>query len=558
MPFIQTVESAITQIPMVEQFFLNSLGLLGILALIPLAIFYLVKPEPEEQVMPSIRFFGADKDSGKLKNALRTFSRNLLLLLQILAVLGFTAALAQPYVTAYENPERTVVIFDRSASMAGSLDEARRFVENHLGEKNTLIVVGSESSVKAVRASASEVMDTIEGIELHDTETDLVSALRSARNYPGRVVIASDMGHTAGRANLEGAVRALSSRPVDIQQINSGNSWGITDIEVNRNTTVIGIRNFREKAVQLTVEKGEKERKIRLSPGETVYRSFENKEGENTVKLPEDEMEADNVAYYVVPGVKEIHLNVLGPGNPFFATAIDLIDGVSFTNRTRETDVYVLNSRLESEEMLEKVEKHVRSGGSAIVFGKSRVLSRVMGFNTNITERHRSVRLNYPNRISVGATRVVTRGLKEGKSLSSPEDAVKILEYGKGRILLYGLAGERFRNNIMYPVFWKHVIRRIEDSPSIEELNIQTGEKIDTGRKQVEINRTGFHTYGGRTYAANLVSVDESTPSDKSYEINNGGEELQKVKKDLRKHAISMLLVLILVELGYLWYRGDL
>ncbi|MFB6215450.1 MAG: BatA domain-containing protein, partial [Candidatus Aenigmatarchaeota archaeon] len=76
-----------------SKYFLQPEGLLALAALIPLLIFYLIQKKPEQQIMPSMMFFMRDKKSGKARQAFRTLLRNWLLLLHILLIAGFAAAI---------------------------------------------------------------------------------------------------------------------------------------------------------------------------------------------------------------------------------------------------------------------------------------------------------------------------------------------------------------------------------------------------------------------------------------------------------------------------------
>jgi hypothetical protein len=567
MALLQTLQSAITSIPIVEQYFLNPLGLLGLLALIPLAIFYLVKPKPEQKVMPSMRFFHEEDGSSQLRSALRTILRNLTLLLQILIVLGFAAALAQPFTTVLEQPENSVIILDRSASMQNDFNEAKKFVKSRLGEKNTLIVADSDVEVKAEKAPPARIKEILKRVEPADTETDVASAIDTARGYRGRLVIASNLDQTSDSRDISQLLTSQSTRPVDVLETSETNKWGITGLEIGDNSTEVEITSFMEGKSTLEVKKDREVREISLQADETIRISFQNQKGRNRINLPEDGLEVDNTAYYVIPETKGRKIRYLGPENRYFSKAIDLASGLAVSGDSADdTDIYILGGETEKGE-LENIASEVEEGASAVVLKDSRGLRDVFGFDTSYEAKNFSVRLNYPQRIDVGRTEVLDRGLESGTSLSKPDHAVKIHDYGEGKILAYNLDESEFRYSFLYPVFWKSALMRVSDVPTSEELNLETGETLTAGTletpsgqsysDEAEVNETGFYSSGETVYASNLLSEDESSQDGENYDTPNQ-RKLQKSSQSVQSLAVMLLVVLISTELTYLWYRGDI
>ena len=79
-----------------SNYFLEPTGFLALAALIPLIIFYLVKPKPDEKMMPSIRFFMQDRKEGKVKQDSSKILQKLMLIYHILVVATVAAAIANP------------------------------------------------------------------------------------------------------------------------------------------------------------------------------------------------------------------------------------------------------------------------------------------------------------------------------------------------------------------------------------------------------------------------------------------------------------------------------
>lgn len=570
MPVAQMIESAITQVPMIEQFFLSPVGLLGLLALIPLALFYLVKPKPEEKVMPSMRFFQQQEGRDKLRQSLRKILRNLVLLLHIVTVIVFALAFAQPFVNSFEQPEKSVIVLDTSASMQDNMQEAENFIEQHLGQQNTLILADSDTHVKLEKASPSKVRQVLERVKAVETQTDIVSGLETARSYEGRLVVASDLDQTVDDRKITELLQTQAERPVSIMQIDEKNKWGITELRIRENRTEATIQNFAETQKTISVTKNGNTRKTTLDPGESAVADFDNKPGKNTIKLPADEMKADNTANYIVPDTEKTSIAYLGAQNSYLSTAIRLIKNTELLigqGALENSDVVVLTGEISEGEKKSQLKQKIQEGGSAVVFKNSRAMSGIFEMNTTLSTRNTSVDITYPQRISIGSTEILDRGTSGGKSISRPAEALKIHEYGEGKILEYNIDEGGFRNNFLYPVFWKSVFSRLSEKPSLQDLNVETGEKIEAEsfeapdgsryQGQIEVNQTGFYSSGSSVYAANLLSQDESSPDGEEYSPP-GDRSLEKTRKPVQDLVILVLGVLIGLELLYLWYRGDL
>ncbi len=564
------IESAITQITMIDQLFLSPLGLLGLLALIPLAIFYLVKPKPEEQVMPSMRFFQQQEGNNKLRQSLRKILRNLILLLHILTVIVFALALAQPFINTFQQPENSVVILDTSASMQNNMRQAENFIEQHLGEENTLIVANSDTKVKVEEASPSRVRRALEGVKAVETRTDMVSALETARNYEGRLVVASDLDQTVDDREIAEVLGTQAGRLISIMQVQEENKWGITDLRIQENKTEATIQNFAETRETITVTKNGNTRKTTLDSQESVVADFDNNLGKNTIKLSEDGMAADNTASYVLPDTEKITVAYEGPRNSYLDTVIQVIENTELMtgpDALENSDVVLLTDKITDDQRISQLEEKIQGGGSAVVFKDSRALSRIFGMNTTLSEINTSVEITFPERIDVGDTEVLRRGIQGGESISDPAESLKLHGYGEGQILAYNIEGAEFRKNFLYPVFWKSVFSRLSEKPSVRELNMITGESLEGDvfevpygsrlEGRIEVNQTGFYESGSTVYAANLLSQDESSPDGEEYSPT-GSRSLEKTREPIQELVMAVLGILIGLELIYLWYRGDL
>ena len=564
--------------PVLSEYFLQPFGLLALSALVPLIIFYLIQKKPEEQVMPAMMFFMKDKKSGKAHVALRKLLRNFLLVFHILLVMGLAATLAHPFLEASATADKTVVIFDRSASMSDSIEEARKFVGSNLGNENTLILAGDDIKVPLEQASSSQVKTRLRQIEAEDVKTDLASALELASDYEGAVIVASDMDQTLTSTNPQKIVENLrnNGRTVKIIDIEEKNSWGIVKVNPDESSSSVDIKNFKENEATIDVQGPEELKKVKIGAGSVETVSFSTPPEKNTIKLEEDSFKPDNTAYVSIPEQENYKVVFLSDSsNAYFEKAIELI---SFTQielvrppieDSLDADVYVIGetNRILSD-TISDIEKDVESGSAMVVFGHSGVFN--LGFESLPVKRksgsqETTLNILEPQK-STFKTEVLNVEKTRGTDYANPSGTMVTASHGKGEVFFYNINDEDFRHKFIYPVFWKHLIEEMTDRPSVRQLNLQTGDKINalkvtkpdgtetTG--EVKLDQTGFYTTPKNVYAANLVNEDESYSEPTSIEKQLIQNSLEK--RDIQNLGAIIIVVLLLGELAYLYRAGEL
>jgi len=563
---------------MLSSFFLQPIGLLAATAIVPLIIFYLVKKKPEEEIMPSMMFFMEDKRSGKAKTAFRTLLRNLLLLLHILLVLGMSSAIAQPFIEMPGGDKETVVVFDKSASMANDIEQSKSFVKENLGQKNTLITVGENVRVPLERSSPGEVNRYIQNLESKDVETDIASALNIVSEYDGTAVLATDMDQTVNSRETTSIVETMrdNGREVKVYEPDNSNSWGIIDIRYSENNISADVKNFMDQQAEIEAQTNSETRNLNIEPGAVAPVSFSKKTGKNTVSLYEDGVPADNTAYVSVPENSNQKVLYIGDDrNPYLEKVFDLIEFTSFEyksppiDRQTDADIYILGptNRVLSD-TIEGIEQEVRGGDSLIVFSHSNVFN--VGFSSlpvesTGTTRNRSVEITEPKRIDIGTTQVMDVNITEGERLTRETNALVRGTYGDGDVLFYNIDDRDFRLDFLYPVFWKHILKDMTDQPSINELNLKTGETIEaseiatpagtTVEDEVQTEEIGFYE-ADHIYAINLLSEEES--GTESIELKESETEPEKTERNIQNIFAALILLLLVGELGYLYRLGEL
>jgi hypothetical protein len=157
---------------------------------------------------------------------------------------------------------------------------------------------------------------------------------------------------------------------------------------------------------------------------------------------------------------------------------------------------------------------------------------------------------------------------------------ITISAYGRGKIMYYGLFDEDsdFKADIYYPVFWKRALDVLIGGKTIGELNKDTGylqtvskeQAVETPEgkrtgKAITLDYAGFYDFSAFSIAANLISEEEQSlnrdsiseqESNLDAKAKRGMEETKK--KDLTFMLIGIIGMLLLFELAYIKFRGDI
>ena len=565
--------------PLLSSYFSNPIGLLGLLALIPLAIFYLVKREPEEQMMPSLMFFHDDEEVSSTKSSFRKVMRNLLLLLHILAIFGFAAAFAEPYIEGAGTPEHSILVMDRSASMSGDLGETKSFLRDNLGEKNTVILVDDEARTVAENIPSGQAGSIIENADLRDTGTDIAAGLQRAQRIDGKVFVGSDLDQTADNTDLEGIFSNFRStgRSYETMDLEPRNSWGVVDMDVGRDNTTVEVKNFESGENTVTVSKGSEQRELTIE-GKTVESvTFSSSTGRNTVELEEDGFEKDNTARFFVPESQDFRVTFISDEeNRFLMKAFELVEFTDIEYRKPpidgelDADMYIVG---EAESMLsetaEEIQGQVEDGGNLVLFGTQDF--EELGFEGLPVEdqgsyRNASVAVSSPVQISLGRTEIREVERTRGERLTPGNNALVRSDYGNGEILFYNIPDSDFNQEFMYPVFWQEISNEMLDRRPVEDLNYETGQELDeetivspegteTSGRTV-LRHQGFYETSRGPVAVNMLDQDESLRDGAEVEEATSGPGNSQAS--VQHLVILLLLGMIIAETGYLYRIGDI
>ncbi|MEN6357271.1 MAG: VWA domain-containing protein [Armatimonadota bacterium] len=346
---------------------LSPLSLILIIPLGGIIVFlYLLKLRRKEQMVSStllwqdaVADLQADAPFQKLK-------KNLLLFLQLLAVILLTMAIARPIVRAKGISEnKIVVILDSSASMQSTDVKPSRFesakvhameIANKMGPRDTMLVITASTKTQVVQSFTSDkksLDSAVSALKPCDTSCNMRQALVLALSLvagtgsaPPRIVIFSD-----------GRFGSLHDLPVgkarlDFIKIGTGSdNVAITGIDSRKNLSggqqvFIGIRNFSRQTrtfnleIYIDNEKGKQGNLFdileeTLGPGEMKQEIIGNTShlsGRITAKLDiPDDLGADNSGSVYLAKPRNMNVLLVSRGNIFLQNALNLDPRTSLT-----------------------------------------------------------------------------------------------------------------------------------------------------------------------------------------------------------------------------------
>jgi Ca-activated chloride channel family protein len=290
--------------------------------------------------------------------------KNLLLILQLLAVTILIAALADPSLLHFgARAGDTVVVIDLSASMkakgkSGARFDAarRRFLGliDELASERKMMVIGAGAQPRLLAPFTSDKRRLRE-LGRNLTATDAPGRVKEAilfahaflkRESPDHVVVISD-GAFAGAEEFTRQAAHLRFIKVDGGKENVG----IVGFEVRRHPerpsqveVMVHVRNFTAKArrVPLTLTLGERtlvQEPIEIEPEGRrilIYPFEGSLAGSLVARLEiDDDFVTDNRAYLAVSDAPPVRLLYVGPGNPYLSNLLRFFSHVQVTTAPR-------------------------------------------------------------------------------------------------------------------------------------------------------------------------------------------------------------------------------
>ena len=603
-----------------EQYFLSTHWLWALAALIPLIILYLLRPKPQKQTIPSLMFLLSDKKRKRLHGFFKRFVPNTLFLIQFLLILLLAIALLEPYTQQplIQSAQQTIIVLDNSASMhvqdstGMRYQQIRQQLPDYIGQSNTIILAGASSEVVLEDASSRQVQSFLNSWTPSHQPTHLRVALQQALSRVDAntaVVIASDFIDTEPQAGIQESLSELRARAGDVLLIQVGeentNNIGIIDVQTSDTTTTITVKNYDDQTRTTRGCVAGVCQEFTLDEREQQDWTFRTPPGISEVSLESnDAFSIDDTAY--ISAEEQTTLSVLVITNSDWSQnslsqvlqALDettpLNIDVTINNPPNIPEInhdLIIFTDINPSQVVERpirtVEERVRSGQSAAIimdqeslfalpynellrinYQESGQATRVIntneyrqfvGFEYGSTPTHNIVQ-------TTGPTRVLATNDQE-----NPLIAISNLD--SGRVLYYGLPQTAsFQASPDYPLFWKNALdmtlqrlsasQRTFDTQTrlsgVSQATTPSGERV-SGNFLLE--HTGVYQTNNGAFSANLVNAAESDISIRENHqrfsaLDTGDAPTQN--QPLTTYVIMLALAILLIEIFYLKYRGEL
>jgi len=361
--------------------FLTPIAFAAFALSLPLVLLYFLKVRRRERRISSLLLWEAAVRDREASTFFQRLQRDPLLILQILALLALTLALARPVATVMgEGSRKVVVVLDTSASMKARDVSPSRFdvarseaggLVRRLGEGAEVMVIeaGVQPTVTAALSRDRDgAMSAIRGSVAHDLPNRLAEAVRTARALVGtdpraEIHVFTDGAFAPGRVGETDDPRV---RWVGVGR--RSHNVGITNLSVRKSyagsfdyQAYVSLVNYtpEPQTFNFTLELDGKtlaERSVTLEP--SVRRSVvlpfsHNGGGAVSARLKiNDDLASDNVAWAVLPPPRKIAVTLVSPGNLFLEKVLKTDPQVALEVKTPdqyqggmgEADVIVLDS----------------------------------------------------------------------------------------------------------------------------------------------------------------------------------------------------------------------
>ena len=582
----------------------NTLGLYAFLSLIPLVILYLIKPKPVEKIIPSLMFLIKNQKNAIKNSFFQKLLRNLVFLLQLLALSVMAFSIVSPYIITSEAvaSQNTIIIIDASAS-SQTIDNTKTRFENsidiakdYLQGKISIIVASSRPETILEDGSKNQALSLLQTLKPKDTKTNIESALYEAESIlgdrNGRIMVISDF-IVDDLNELVKAKRILSSKGINVEFISTWNkaeNTGIIDLDVDKHNAEAHVKNFNDDDAEITAviikEENTLETKSKtITAHSTEIFNFETPTGISKIVInSDDDFKLDNTAYISAPLKKQIDvLLITNVKTNYLMKALQSSKDINLKIteppivQSIESSEIIIISDVDSSLILpgtlEEISKEVENGKSLIITAQNDI--NQIGISWLLP-----VELNEKANNTKACVKVInefTKQFENNKCFTTlkkyfkaipKENTISIIEAddssplvalgrrGEGNIIYYGIIDGQtdFKTQTSYPIFWNELLSFLAEAGDINDYNFRIDEKPS-------IDKAGIYDNGNKV-AINLFDEDESDISRETMSFDNGefisGISEEKVVLNLDIYLIIFAIIIMLFEIFYIKIRGDL
>jgi len=566
--------------------------------------------------VPTTEFLPNVEEEGGSNPILEKLRRNLLLLIQIAALVLLAVALGSPFieVAKTEAADETVIVLDSTASMGAEeggetrFDRAVELAKDEVTAVTSVVVVGSTTRAPIEEGAAGEARSTLDAAVRTDAPGDLASGISrgsAIASEDARLVVVSDFSDTS---DWPGAMDQARAKGLGIRthQVDGGgeNNVGIVGVSFRGEGMTVEAANFGDETVTRDLSIGGVTESLTLRPGDFRTVSFPMPQNTGTVELsPGDSFPTDDTLHVSGRGEEIDVLVVTNDENRFLTAALESMSGVSYEVRSPPVNSFegseydaVIFGEIDPDRLLDRTVRGARdtlsSGGGMVVtaqtnlrdlqgaYGDLLVVNAgevETGEGVNIVSEDEMVRgIEFP-----APREFVQAELRTGRTLVESGGGAPLIASGVvngGNVLYYGFMRDssEFHRSIKYPVFWRDAIHHVAGRERISSMNRETGSTLTFAEERtvstpsgeatgtsVVMDDGGFYNTGEVIYSANLLDATESDVTASAVEESPGGEVAGETQQgtipiDMTPHAAFAVLLLVASELGIMRFRGDI
>ncbi len=348
---------------------------------LPLVLLYFLKVRRREQRVSSLLLWDPSLRDREASAFFQRLQRDPLLILQLLALLALSLALARPVATLMgDGARKVVVVLDTSASMKARDVSPSRFdaargaalqLVHQLNEGTEVMVIeaGVQPQVTApLGRDHQRALGALRAARAHDLPDRLPAAVRTARALVGDDPRAEIHVFTDGAFAPERITEASDPRIRWIGVGRRSQNVGITNLSIRKSyygsfdhQAFVSLVNYTSESqtfpFRLEIDRqtiAEKEVTLEPSVRRSIVVPFSHSGGGTvTARLKlSDDLPADDVAYAVLPPPRKIAVLLVSAGNLFLEKVLKTDPEVALEVRTPEqyeggmgeADVVVLDS----------------------------------------------------------------------------------------------------------------------------------------------------------------------------------------------------------------------
>lgn len=558
-------------------------------------IIYLVRPKPKEKIIPSLMFLISKRKKGKFNSFLRRLMRDPLFFIQILLLILFCFIVLEP-IASYDydiTSENTILVLDVSASMhAGDRFETMKKLakENMRGSIST-ILIKNQAQIYFQNLTIDDAKDQIDMLQLSFTTSNILDSIRKANemlgNQSGKIIVISDFNPSVGNIDdiiqyktfLENKERFIEY--IQLPKLNK--NIGFISAEMINNRISLSLKNFNsyDEIVKIKIEDEVTEMEIKADSIEILRLNAEKGLSRVTIEN-KDDFDIDNHFYLNVPSNKKMKILLITnkeesyikdflTSSPYIELDVEIPPIVPKI----EHDVVVI-SEIDTDRMLSKIsddlKKYVEQGGALAILTQKKInelkLEELMPVKIKdeiVSESDVKIMMHEITRdINFPITHNFYKSeLKEGSIMlvtAQESPIVALKKYGNGEVLYYGIPEEKneFKLDAGYPLFWNRALNFISNFNDYDHLNRKTNE---IGYE----DKIGFVDEPNKKIAVNLLNEIESDITKEIKFNDHENNQITETKNnliiqnfDLLLILIPILIILIIFEIFFIKYRGDI